>query len=254
MNELFSAESIPNWIAAISAIATLVAVLEMKRQRKLSIMPELAFLHEVRFKVFKETDVYDLDWSNWTEHELDFSNNVTFVKTLFYEIDCYNLGLGHARNVKIDFDFDCQRIKSFLQELKSIEIDILKLDNETSTLGGLYLKKQIGISSTTRNNLNLKIPFIISSEKVPVKIKLPDIYLYLFSLFISSTLAEKENEILNRKFPPLKMKMTYADITQMEYKKNYEISFSIDSYVISYQTHPANKSYLSGLLSIIPVD
>ncbi|SUX44721.1 hypothetical protein [Chryseobacterium indoltheticum] len=92
-------------ITIISCLATIAAAIiyyytlrEIKKQRQSSYRPEL-FIETTSFfiKVKKVNNkIQDLIWSNLEQKEDSISNDT-------FNLQCHNLGLGAAKNIKIKF-------------------------------------------------------------------------------------------------------------------------------------------------------
>lgn len=197
--------------AGISALATFFTVIQIHIQRKASYRPEL---------VFAKTH-FTVDGSVKTKEHNDRN----------FKIDLFNIGLGAAKNFKIEWSFPIESSVKKVNSLIGQPSENYKLEN--------------GILSWTRENnshymsmwksqKNTSIDFFLpaSISKDPVNITIPDAYASLWiEHFKNCALRE---DYSNTNFPPLKATITYQDIGGTRYKFKYSVALSYSSF-----THPS---------------
>lgn len=145
------------------------------------------------------------------------------------EFSLTNIGLGVAKNVKLSWSFDTFRmVKLFNDNLPTEFLDSVKFEKSTF----IFLDKE---GKNYYRDISEPKDFIINyilsvgSSKEYAKSKLPSLYLRLFSCYeiLANCIQMKSNlsKEINGKFPPLHLKISYADIGNSIYSKHYLITF-----------------------------
>lgn len=127
--------------------------------------------------------------------------------------------MGSAKS-EVIWDFDLDMI---IDRIKNVDADNFNINYVGSFL-------EIGLPSESfcvnlDNAWKDSFDYILSShiKHEPVKLRLPRLFLYLFSLILYLEFFQEENSMYE--FPHLKMKLKYLDIANNIHKKEFELKF-----------------------------
>ena len=206
----------------LATIILIFTVFEMKEQRKTTYKPLV---------ILKKSDdlyyqfIYDPNEKTPLFFKL-VNNNIFItekknVKNSLFQIPAYNLGLGAAQNIKIQYL--CDYLK-FIEEIKEFTSDE---DLEISYLNGcLKIRYELMcVELKLKNYESLSFDYILPSniEKNPLLIPLPEPFKNLYSALIFSRYYSKVQK--NMSVPEIHIIMTYNDIAGNSYKKEYNLKF-----------------------------
>jgi hypothetical protein len=195
--------------AVITALATLFTVLEMRKQRISSYLPDL-FFPITRLYVYR-----DGSGSFFCSSEEGLSDS-SQRNEVYLEI--LNIGLGAAREIVLEWDCD---IDAFVDLIGQLDVDgISKIEHNK---GVLKIGNEINfVFNQARREITHVVPMPI--EPKPRRVRIPRFYLELYSLYIYHAFF-KEEEGLSRieDPPPLQLSLTYKDIGN----KRHELSLNM---------------------------
>lgn len=207
------ASSIGTVLAATIALFTL---LEMRAQRKRSHQPDII----VDKKVFEQIpDPTSSNTSLWVE-KINSSLNPMKGQNVFkkFSLRIINVGLGTARNIEIEWDFD---IKKIIETINSIEVD-----NKILLSKG-FLEANEGKTLVSTKNHFKKTDFILpfSSENNVFECIVPLAYIYLVSTLYKKHSFEGNGKstISAFKFPKLHLEIKYSNIENDKFKRTFDI-------------------------------
>ncbi len=228
-------------IALISAIATIIAVivsmltlLYLNGQFKTSIQPELMVNNEKAIFIIErystngfidyytanlDNEKLNLDSINWKEKIGPESNSFNF--------NIFNIGSGVAKNIQLNWEYDTLKIIDIFNNNKPFEfIDTIMYNNNVITICN---KKDTNYYWELPQELRPKINFILPYSNINKSegCRLPYLYLKLYSIYRIMKFSKSHNfneaEEIKDKFPDLKLKICYTDISNNKYEKNYVI-------------------------------
>jgi hypothetical protein len=236
----FNTTEIKDYILIISGLGTFITaviaaytVVEIKRQRRSSYMPDIILDTYTAFwfwnKKFDDDSFFEFKrskynvWSGETKTE-----NRQIV--LLYKLQ--NIGLGVAKYLKCEWHFDYKRAIKEVQKVLppdySIEIDkryiVIKKEKD-EFIDFIYF-----------SDLNIdQVGFILpeSQYENPKDSTIPKIAvsLYLYYLIFKYDIINEKSETFSfeqfENFPKLTMSMKYKDIRNKYYSKKFEIGFEI---------------------------
>jgi len=189
-----------NIATIFTAIAALLTVREMAKQRKLSVFPDFHFSDTV----FTSKDVSTKDDP--------------------LHLELVNIGSKSAKNILLNWSFDIDKFISIINSLNNENVvDIQKIENSIF----VEIKhNSIGASSipnTHQVSINYFNP--IDIQKVPTKVILPYTYLSLYNAFLYLKRMEfKKRKIINfSENPELKLRIEYYDLDDNKYENKFII-------------------------------
>jgi len=181
-----------------SYIATLLTVLEMRKQRKESYKPIIIPIG----KYYSLKSYQDGRYQGYTQA------GGTYEPNLFIELT--NAGLGPAINIEGKWDFD---FKEFINKNEWPEISITFQNNEFSVIASNFsCKNYVEIQEP------IKIDCLLANDKNSMRLLLPNYYITIIKL-----VADKRNKHLSFHMPPLMFKYEYQDVGKTKYTANYKI-------------------------------
>lgn len=201
--------------AVITALVTLFTVLEMRKQRISSYLPDL-FFPNTRLYVYR-----DGSGSFFCSSEEGLSDS-SQRNEVYLEI--LNIGLGAAREIVLEWDCD---IDAFVNLIGQLDVDgISKIEHQN---GILTIGNKINfIFNQARREITHVVPMPI--EPKPRRVRIPGFYLELYSLYIFHAFFEKEEEgfVSIEDPPPLKLSLTYKDIGNNLHKLSLDVKPDYD--------------------------
>ncbi len=261
----------------IAVILTYCTLKEIQKQRIQVYLPELIIDNEFAFGMLAKIDYQSYYWgdilTNRQKRERENADTVTKnpylifytsnneidtnhikVKNIFdwsltggihynsFSFRLSNIGLGVAKNIKLDWSFDTLKVKKHydtIQNIKGVrEIVFYSKNVFLRTDKGVDIK----LDDKYYNEDITFIKYLISAEnedKNSIEIKLPIIYLNIwsflhisndnyFNYFVNPNFSIEEFEFyrthLEEFYPPLLLKISYLDINNIEYTKKYKIT------------------------------
>lgn len=226
--------------ACVSAIVAVVALREIKKQRESSYHPELFLSINSAKAVIKENKEEDAS----IIYRQFIDDKETDLDLLHFTIE--NIGFGAAKEVKIEWFFD------YKKALKMIE-DINPKAHDNSPMDG-YLqirnakKETIAASWVSWEDIDpTTYDFALprSQEKFNLGAHIPNEIIDLFvayAILNTGILNVKELFYVYREefkgFPKLKASVSYKDIGDKTYRKNFNIGFLISAGIYEPGTKP----------------
>jgi|GEM_PF-3548570 len=215
--------------ALITAIATLLTINEMRKQRKSSLIPELTFPKNHFFIYwFNPNKGVPLFWSkNEIEKPEKDVHSAPSTKSYFnVKIECFNVGFGVAKEVEISWDFD---IKNFINVLK-------ELDDGNKFKFALSEDAYLRIHSSDLDYLSIlnrenfepsEIRYLLPAQMVkePTLLRIPSEYITLYSIYIYLLILTETQQKEN--IPSLNVSLTFKDLESETYTNKFELTPSI---------------------------
>lgn len=143
----------------ISSLAALFTVIELKKQRNVSYIPEI-LLDDSRYSLFISPNIFETypmsflktdlnEKESYTESEL---NN----REQFLQVELYNVGIGTAKKIETEWDFNFRKASKVLEKYFNDDWFASKYDGKTTIRykksntgtydmdndGALFVKKQ----------------------------------------------------------------------------------------------------------------
>ncbi|MGE5614838.1 MAG: hypothetical protein ACM3XR_10580 [Bacillota bacterium] len=251
-------------ISMISSIGTFIAtiivfftLLEMRKQRKNSMSPELAFSRK-RFYTYY-VPYNDLLWvdKKLTGKKLDNIGNNYHNS---FSIETNNIGMGTAKDIDIKWEFDIKNLIDRINKLDKNKIyEIKYIENKDSYNKRLIIKYcNRLLFYDMENDLNDYHEYILSSQikNETFSIYFPECFIKLISfllyLFIDNDFKEI-NEIIHD-FPKIKMQMNYYDIGGTKYQKNYLLKFNFYSFAKKQEESNLFKPAVDGFIEFVKIN
>jgi hypothetical protein len=228
--------SLEQVIGVLGQIATWVTVFfvfltlrEMEKQRKATQKPELiipkVFVHGY-FSNWSELAIPE-EWRN-KKMKADEISMYTLA-----DITIYNIGFGAAKNLKLKWDFDTEKIMNDVKDycyqnsipiVVSIEKDFLK--REINKKGAMTR-----IEAYSVQEHEYIMPASVTSSGL--QSHLPLTYLNLLSVLIymmnhgANKKSSQSVQPTPIEIPPLRLAINYEDIGGNKYNKEYDVKFTI---------------------------
>jgi hypothetical protein len=199
-----------NW-EAISAIATTLStgvvaltILEMKKQRRATYLPQL-HIHNKKFFIKKTKKGRPIFWR---ESNIKYDDKVEQSPDISIEV--LNVGFAPAINVKIELDYDIDKMSKAIDGFKSIKLVKQKSDNSNSTIYMFDVSGNIW-PLVLENENTIEYSVIKAGESI--FIKLPHTiknYINAISIIHQSN----DNNYFDFEYKiPMIMKLRYKDIS-----------------------------------------
>jgi hypothetical protein len=210
--------------AFISAVATLLTVRQMAKQRQTSYRPELV-LSSTHFEGRAEVaGQLPLRWVTRAPQP-DAENTSRELS-----IPLHNVGLGAAKGVSIAWSFP---IEATVEEVNSLAQKALIPAYFALQAGGLSMTSERFSQTTSmwRNQQNISIDFVLPAAvlKDPFALKLPHAYIQLCSSLLYFS-AHIENRKSSPKFPSLTANLKYQDIGGAQHQIRLEVTIDLVSF------------------------
>lgn len=242
------------WISVVSicltfclAFLTLVLIVltlkEMKKQRKTMYIPDLVFGKNDFYLYWnKSTNTADI-WSpiKLKESDLKKKSNEE-LRGEYYgrgidiglPLKLYNIGMGIAKTITVKWECGMSDISDWIKKIKELDTDN-KYECSAMQAGDqdifLYVSYQQIKYDYSTSTLTCSIDYILPAhiENQPYELKMPMFYLLPISLLYTLSCFEEGKLICKTpSFPEFKLTLSYLDVGNNEYKK--EFSIKIDTY------------------------
>lgn len=221
----------PTWIliasniaAFITALAALFTVLEMRRQRKSSYLPDFAF-EPKNFSLYKSESNSNIPLSYFDKSKKTAINN----SLERVNLRCFNVGFGTAKEVSLSWEFDVLEFANLITKTDS-EIDIkvwkekfgVEIESEKLKIKKMHMDGQLS------QKIHHVMPVSISDQ--PLSVLIPPMYMDLYSIYIYSNIKRMQSETEESKIssyeepPVLKLSMSFNDIEGKTHNQKFEFT------------------------------
>jgi len=204
----------------VSAGVAFWAVLQMKKQRELSYLPDLV-IARMFFDGCHYPDVQSYFANVWRPSP---SEKVEGDEDIYFYMPLRNVGLGTAKNISVDWSFPIEEVVCQLNDLgqKGLPSAHFSFENgeitiQSESLGNRGLNSWLNQQKTL---LEYLLPVTVKSE--PVKLKFPILFAQLCSyLFFFHEKNNDPNSMQN--FPAIRAHFEYYDIGGKSHKTDFDI-------------------------------
>ena len=227
--------AIASTAAALSAVATLLTVREIAKQRQASYRAELVFEGRL-FRVaapLSETTAQVTIWDN--------SDGIDGTRSSGFDLRLLNIGLGAAKAVTLTWDFDIDKSVVLANKLAQSAFigEVIGHDN------GLVSVRNRNSSAITSNWIAQRIEqidYILPAESAQrvTTVRLPHAYLMLVSKILLNSLALNDPNLAN--IPTLRSKVQYGDIGEKSFTVEYDIIMEISTVQTRNKTDDIDQS------------
>lgn len=195
------------------------SIREIKKQREASYRPELYLGPKNVWVYFKETNHSDfiLSENKHSDKATNFSD---------FKLDIYNLGMGAAKAIDFEWDFDRKKILKMFVSVdqrgycqiedrdSSVELKIPSLRfNTTIMMGGL------------RNTFDTNFILPSNLDLSPTELNTPHLYDLLYVVYNCCLIYNSDLEIQIGDFPPLVLKVNYLDVENNKFEKKFILKY-----------------------------
>lgn len=197
--------------AFITSGIALFNVIELNKQRKQSLIPEIIF-NDSSFNIYYgQSSTIPLRWLS-----VNKSNN----ETGEFTFECFNIGLGSAKNIKLSWSYDINSVIEIIH--KNNNENVYRIDyNGDDQLIKITMKN--GAMSATKFDLQSKKEYILpaSIDKESTKFKLPMSYHYLCSILLDLVFDQTDTDKISLfcKWPTLGLDIQYEDVAGNKYSR-----------------------------------
>ncbi|WP_161520500.1 hypothetical protein [Bacillus cereus] len=159
-------------------------------------------------------------------------------------LDLFNIGLGPAKDILVEWNFD----KSFLKKMQQMDkpnIFMLEMVNDSKDLAFGCCDRLIHLV----DDLNSQIAFILpyKSSEEATKLKLPKSFITICTMYFTLLpLIHAQGRREHKERPYINLKLTYKDIYNKTYLRKYRITYQETNYF----EHP---SEMEGSFEVIKV-
>lgn len=203
-----------------TAFATFLTVLEMKKGRDILHRPNIVIPNkQTIFVKWDDSDINPLFFKIYKNQEdifkkSDFSN--------FHIFKIFNLGLGIAQNIEINWRFNSRKNIEIIQ--KQTEISKIGCrENIAGTYSFFFKNKQpvdLKINSKAINRLDYLIPIHLENKKELIEIPCEFLFSYIIALYSNIRFLDWIEPKFEDK---INIHITYTDVNGKPYEKNYAI-------------------------------
>ena len=253
---------INEWIALLSCVGTLGATLtvvftlyEMKIQRKSSYKPDVVLL-DTEFYSYNRKNGHKYLPSLWSTRRIVFSDDTKYedIKRQIGGISLCNIGVGPAKKVEVEWEFDHDRL---IQTIKEKDTNnIFKIEEYEKNLQNQYSMIEgdewtgLNVYQFRKTKKEFLLNYDTSSDIFEVNISrhfryLVSIVWYLYLEDYSDPVA-----LYNFLMPELYIKLSYSDIGGNRYKKIYRCNFDLFSLLGGYN----ETDYLKMIEGVLEFD
>tara|TARA_R110000796_G_scaffold14011_9_gene45315 strand:- start:94225 stop:94983 length:759 start_codon:yes stop_codon:yes gene_type:complete len=194
------------------AMATFLTVRQIAKQREASYRPELVFATAVYEAWSAQNNIHWKCSSLSSESKRENFARITFI----------NIGLGAAKEVAIEWDFDIQKAVTLVNSAAQKALAEGYVENET---GSVHFNSKNGgnASHIWTNQKNRNLDYILSnSEGLREKsLELPSAYLSLYASYCAHSMIPKVQSL--EEFPALNSMVTYKDIAEKVYSSAFTL-------------------------------
>ncbi|WP_147047812.1 hypothetical protein [Methylobacterium gnaphalii] len=194
--------------ASIAAIAAVWNVSEVNKQRETTFRPELVFSRlDFSGKPITKDNPVPLSWQPIAE-KVSSAENSDFSSCLRIT----NVGLGAAKNVKIEWSFEFDRMAAYidvLSQMSNYDLRIIKNGN----FHALEIRKDIKLGFNKNGEFTQNVGYILNGTQSPSVCGaiIPTSYkVIVSSIFLLSAKTGNFSDFDN--IPDLKAKLSYEDI------------------------------------------
>lgn len=223
---------IDRFIALVSSIAVLLTsiiilftLFEMKKQRRSLYRPDLILTSNL-FYVYAKDLYHEFHPFIWSCEKYDGEIEKHKTSTNYF-INFYNIGLGSAKFLKINWEFNYKKLFSEINKLKQKDDFEIKLNKEflLYSLGDKY-SVRIQLDADNYYEINHSLPSHITKEQN--SLRLPTSYFDLISIYIFYLIKNFKNDfdkIFNfiKECPSLKLKISYYDIENNNHTQTFKV-------------------------------
>lgn len=205
----------------ITIVLVLLTLFEMQNQRKTSYKPDLVIPNmDIEATYNTEFSKYKLIWKTPTDDNYSTFNN---------QISIYNLGLGSAKNIIIEWKIDILEASNIIQSFVKDSATPLFIDHDAHNKRLLIRNEKEEVISSLPATWIQEIAFIRSDSISldPIKIRIPTHYLDLCSYVWTPYRNTKEtffrdiyvdkNPSLN--LPSINLEIQYSDLSEEKHVK-----------------------------------
>jgi hypothetical protein len=218
-----------------SSILVLFTLIEMQKQRKNTIKPELVFPQLDLYAYWKQHNNIFLP-EIWSSEEIQEDRMKMVINRLLIpslKIDGYNIGIGAAKKIEISWDFDIEEI---IKRIKTKDKNnIIEIRYCVGKLFQLQFGRPLNISINLGNDMKSSADYLLpTSVKLdPLKIKLPSSFIILWSvLFYLENINNGGNTVIQIQtldFEDLLLRLCikYTDIGNNHYEQRFNIGINV---------------------------
>jgi hypothetical protein len=249
MANIFNIVSIDRLIALIasvagfvSALATLLTVSEMRRQREGSYKPTFLFkttylAHLIKNKANKfivTTEEVGKDVFENHPQKMQFDE--------FIPIHFHNIGLGSAKSVSFKWNYDLSGFESNFEKFSAYTVT--KNDKEGFGIETIDGSNNQWVVRKHKDYSNLEFVLPVYNKQETFSIPIPALYHDLLETLLSG-IPKSNNEInISLDLPKMFFEVAYLDIENNKFKENYSVSFKIRSRLMTTQNLKPEYFYL----------
>lgn len=248
MANIFNIISIDRLIALIasvagfvSALATLLTVSEMRRQREGSYKPIFLFkttylAHLIKNKTNKfivTTEAVDKDAFENSPQKMQFDE--------FIPIHFHNIGLGSAKSVSFKWNYDLTGFESNFEKVSAYIVT--KNDKEGFGIETIDGSSNQWVARKHKDDSILEFVLPVYNKQETFSIPIPTIYHDILETLLSG-ISKSNKEIHTLDLPNMFLEVAYLDIENNKFKENYSVSFKIRSHSITTQNSKSEYFYL----------
>lgn len=216
-----------------AAIGTFSTIYYINKQNKLSIQPQLLIHEEEMFfcatRNFKTQEVYffccnqdSLKYDNSEDFDIDTAYNIPSELLNAYKFHIANVGLGSAKNIKIEFTCDTS------EYFNKVKNNILNIAKDTSIIKWFknFLFALSSYKPSSETHL-LLLPYSLSKDMITGT--LPYNYLQIYACNRMIYFEKKYFSLPDSVTAPiLKVTIKYYDIANNEYIDKYVVGLKHD--------------------------
>jgi hypothetical protein len=203
-----------------TAIISYKTVSEMKRSREISYLPNVVLPRKKTYYVrWDENSINPLNFRVYTDSNSEFKVD----EFINYQIcDIFNIGLGIAQNIEIEWVYDCQELIKTIQSQTEISgITCRKYDgNLVSFMYSREIPVNLHFNNTFVERLDYIIPIHLENDKNLIKVPSDFFYIYILCIYANICNISFLGPSSNQK---IYLSINYENIERKQNKKNYTL-------------------------------
>lgn len=212
----------------LTATILLLTLLELRRQRITSYRPKPSFISKAIYLQLNSSDLPAI----WRHSTNDYFDDNSISHDNYYELNCYNAGVGPAIDVKIEWLVPQKRIVQYFIDMSEEYSDFINYDYNSKKITIKTSKGSISFQLFQDDELLYRNIVSIAPYNIHelISVSLPKSYLLYLSIctYISFILEDKDE--IGDNISPIELIIKYKDTGNKKYKEDKKIHFTFKKF------------------------
>jgi len=218
--------------SCLAAIATLLTVHQMAKQRAASYRPELV-ISPVSLEAEHSNESANIFWKSRKPHYFDVSPRASASEnegTSIIGVSLCNIGLGAAKNIKINWQLPLNDVAEYIKKITKetdIKTKVTSINNKI-----MEIRTEDAIFNYHQSNEIYTFDYLlpISGTINGILLYLPDDYSRIIDTIIECYIPQEQNDLNyygGFNIPPLAAALEWGDIAGQTYRSSVNISANV---------------------------